>query len=48
MPEVGRNICVVSAQGTVAWIRVTAFTEPRRYGNPTLLVRATIWKPTGS
>ncbi|MFI6763079.1 hypothetical protein ACIBF5_28515 [Micromonospora sp. NPDC050417] len=47
-PEVGRNICVVSTQGTVAWIRVTAFTEPRIYGNPTLLVQATIWKPVGA
>ncbi|MEV4630284.1 hypothetical protein AB0J90_28890 [Micromonospora sp. NPDC049523] len=46
--EVGRNICVVSAQGTVAWIRVTRFTEPRLYDNPTLLVRATIWKPADS
>ncbi|MGW4465164.1 hypothetical protein [Micromonospora sp. NPDC004704] len=46
--EVGRNICVVSAQGTVAWIRVTRFTEPRLYDNPTLLVRATIWKSAGS
>ena len=43
--EIGRNICVVSAQGTVAWIRVTQFAEPRLYGNPTLLVRATIWSP---
>jgi hypothetical protein len=43
-PEVDRNICIVSAQGTVAWIRVVQLTEPRLYGNPSLLVRATIWK----
>jgi len=43
-PEIDRNICVVSALGTVAWIRVAQFTEPRLYGHPSLLIRATIWK----
>ncbi|WP_329100698.1 hypothetical protein OG792_18985 [Micromonospora sp. NBC_01699] len=47
-PEVGANLCVVSAQGTVAWVRVVEFTEPRLYDNPTLRIRATIWKPVGT
>jgi hypothetical protein len=43
-PEVDRNICIVTESGTVAWIHVDERTEPRLYGNPSLLVKATIWK----
>jgi hypothetical protein len=43
-PEVGRNICVVTRDSAVAWVRITDFAEPTVLGHRSVMVTATVWR----
>lgn len=43
-PEAGQNLCIVSNEGAVAWLKLTKLTDPGWAGHPSLVFQVTVWQ----